>query len=135
MTKLTWPCPGKPEDLKGQPIGMYHCEFCGEMQLAGETHLPPQILSQWQEPFPKVDYGPDDENSPPSATCPSCGALDSVAFTREEERFVYGAAPHGVELTAVVDKGCCSNCTFEFIDWRAEVARDEAVKAYLKSRV
>ena len=64
MSKNTWPCPGKPEDLKGQPIGMYHCEFCGEMQLAGVTHLPPQFPSQWEEPFPKVeeppDYGPHD---------------------------------------------------------------------------
>ena len=52
--KHTWPCPGKPEDLKGQPIGMYHCEFCGEMQIAGLPHLPPQFPSQWEEPFPKV---------------------------------------------------------------------------------
>ncbi len=50
-----WPCPGKPEDLAGQPIGMYHCEFCGEMQLAGVPHLPPQFPSQWIEPFPKVE--------------------------------------------------------------------------------
>lgn len=55
MSKNTWPCPGKPEELKGQPIGMYHCEFCGEMQLAGTSHLPPQFPSQWEEPFPKVE--------------------------------------------------------------------------------
>jgi hypothetical protein len=138
MTKLTWPCPGKPEDLKGQPIGMYHCEFCGEMQLAGVSHVPPQEPSQWEEPFPKIEYpeGPDDEAGPPSTTCPSCGALDSVTFTREEERFPYGegAARLPVELTAVVDKGRCSSCTFEFTDWRAEVARDEAVTAHLKSK-
>ena len=64
-TKNTWPCPGKPEDLKCMPIGMYHCEFCGEMQLAGSTHLSPQFPSQWEEPFPKIpdppDYGPEDE--------------------------------------------------------------------------
>ena len=54
MKKNKWPCPGKPEDLKGMPIGMYHCEFCGEMQLAGTSHLPPQFPSQWEEPFPKV---------------------------------------------------------------------------------
>ena len=63
MSKNKWPCPGKPEDLKGAPIGMYHCEFCGEMQLAGIPHLPPQIPSQWEEPFPKVaepEFGPDD---------------------------------------------------------------------------
>jgi hypothetical protein len=54
VNKLTWPCPGKPEALAGQPIGMYHCEFCGEMQLAGTTHLPPQFPDQWEEPFPKI---------------------------------------------------------------------------------
>jgi hypothetical protein len=35
------PCPEKPEDLLGQAIGMYHCPYCGEMQLAGMQHLPP----------------------------------------------------------------------------------------------
>ena len=53
--KHTWPCPGKPEDLKGQPIGMYHCEYCGEMQIAGMEHLSPQFPEYWQEPFPKVE--------------------------------------------------------------------------------
>jgi len=53
--KHTWPCPGKPEERKGQPIGMYHCEFCGEMQIAGLPHVPPQFPSQWREPFPKVE--------------------------------------------------------------------------------
>ncbi len=31
-------CPGKPENLKGLPIGMYHCEFCGVMVIAGLPH-------------------------------------------------------------------------------------------------
>ena len=59
--KNKWPCPGKPEALAGMPIGMYHCEFCGEMQLAGSSHLPPQFPSQWEEPFPRVAEidGPD----------------------------------------------------------------------------
>lgn len=52
---FTWPCPGKPEELLGQPIGMYHCEYCGEMQLAGMTHIP----EHWSEPFPKIDYEDD----------------------------------------------------------------------------
>ena len=55
VKKNKWPCPGRPEDLKGQPIGMYHCEFCGEMQLAGTTHLLPQFPSQWEEPFPQIE--------------------------------------------------------------------------------
>ena len=130
-TKLTWPCPGKPEDLAGQPIGMYHCEFCGEMQLAGVPHLPPQFPEQWEEPFPKVE---DPADPAPVTTCPSCDAPSSVTFTREEERFPYGVDPHTVELTAIVDKGRCSACTFEFTDWRAEEARDSAVQAYLQGK-
>lgn len=138
--KNTWPCPGKPEALAGQPIGMYHCEFCGEMQIAGMPHLTPQFPSQWEEPFPKVeeppDYGPDDESAEgraPSTTCPSCGAPDSVTFTREEETFPYGVAPYTVQLAAVVDKGSCAACTFEFTDRRAEIAHDEAVKLHLST--
>ena len=64
MSKNTWPCPGKPEDLKGQPIGMYHCEFCGEMQIAGVPHLPPQFPSQWEEPFPLVPEIEEPEGEP-----------------------------------------------------------------------
>jgi hypothetical protein len=52
----TWPCPGKPEELKGQPIGQYHCEYCGEMQIAGMEHLPPQFPEFWAEPFPKIEW-------------------------------------------------------------------------------
>ena len=59
MTKSKWPCPGKPDALVGQPIGMYHCEFCGEMQLAGVPHLEPQFPEQWEEPFPKGDEPAD----------------------------------------------------------------------------
>lgn len=51
--KNVWPCEGKPEELAGAPIGMYHCEVCGEMQLAGAYHLPPQFPEHWAEPFPK----------------------------------------------------------------------------------
>jgi hypothetical protein len=65
--KSTWPCLGKPEDLKGQPIGMYHCEFCGEMQIAGAPHLPPQFPSQWEETFPKDDPGSSNESSSESS--------------------------------------------------------------------
>lgn len=31
-------CDEKPEDLKGQPIGMYHCPDCGAMVIAGLPH-------------------------------------------------------------------------------------------------
>jgi len=137
--KNTWPCLGKPEDLKGQPIGMYHCEFCGEMQIAGISHLVPQFPEQWEEPFPK-DLDPTSEDlfpvpaveDPPAVvtSCPVC-ASSSITFTREEEYLPYGAPPHVVELTVLVDKGRCATCSFEFTDWRAEKARDRAVHAYL----
>ncbi len=52
--KNKWPCPGDPKKLLGQPIGMYHCEYCGEMQIASMEHLPPQFPSQWEEPFPRI---------------------------------------------------------------------------------
>ena len=31
-------CAEKPELLKGQPIGQYHCPDCGAMVLAGMEH-------------------------------------------------------------------------------------------------
>lgn len=32
-------CPENPVKLLGQPIGMYHCPYCGCMQLAGMAHV------------------------------------------------------------------------------------------------
>ena len=34
-------CSYDPRELAGKPIGMFHCPDCGEMQLAGYPHLPP----------------------------------------------------------------------------------------------
>jgi hypothetical protein len=33
------PWPRDPQQLKGQPIGQYHCRYCGAMVLAGVPHL------------------------------------------------------------------------------------------------
>lgn len=33
-------CKGHPELLHGKPLGMFHCDKCGEMQMAGAFHLP-----------------------------------------------------------------------------------------------
>jgi len=33
------PCPEDPEKLCGQPIGMYHCPYCGCMQVACMPHM------------------------------------------------------------------------------------------------
>lgn len=32
------PCDFDPVPYKGQPIGMFHCPYCGEMVLAGLPH-------------------------------------------------------------------------------------------------
>lgn len=32
-------CPEKPELLKNQPIGMYHCPYCAMLLVAGIRHL------------------------------------------------------------------------------------------------
>ncbi len=65
--KNTWPCPGDPKALLGQPIGMYHCEYCGEMQIAGMDHLPPQFPEQWTGEFPKIENdGPELPSELPS---------------------------------------------------------------------
>lgn len=33
------PWPWDPQQLKGMPIGQYHCPYCGAMVLAGVPHL------------------------------------------------------------------------------------------------
>lgn len=32
------PWPWEPIQLKGRPIGQYHCSYCGEMVIAGTHH-------------------------------------------------------------------------------------------------
>lgn len=32
------PWPWEPQQLKGVPLGMYHCPYCGDMQIAGIPH-------------------------------------------------------------------------------------------------
>ena len=33
------PWPWDPIQLKGAPLGQYHCGYCGAMVLAGEHHI------------------------------------------------------------------------------------------------
>lgn len=33
------PWPWEPIQLKGAPMGQYHCKYCGEMVLAGAHHV------------------------------------------------------------------------------------------------
>jgi hypothetical protein len=41
LTSMGEPCPWPwdPIQLKGQPIGQYHCPYCGEMVIAGIDHI------------------------------------------------------------------------------------------------
>lgn len=38
MKKMKLKCPEQPEKLIGQPIGQYHCPYCGMMVMAGAEH-------------------------------------------------------------------------------------------------
>ncbi len=33
------PWPWKPQQLVGVPMGQYHCDYCGGMQIAGVPHI------------------------------------------------------------------------------------------------
>lgn len=59
--KARKPCPGDPLALTGQPIGMYHCEFCGEMVVAAMEHVPPD--ADYEESY-GMDWPPGYEESP-----------------------------------------------------------------------
>ncbi len=48
------PCVEDPVKLKGQPIGMYHCPECGEMQIAGLPHTTPMCEDCFDKLY--VDY-------------------------------------------------------------------------------
>ena len=41
MDEIPDHCSHDPRQLKGYPIGMYHCPECGEMCLAGIAHPRP----------------------------------------------------------------------------------------------
>lgn len=49
---ILFSCLENPERLAGAPIGMYHCPWCGCMQLAGTPHTPHEIhcvLGLWDD--------------------------------------------------------------------------------------
>jgi hypothetical protein len=49
-------CPGKPELLKELPIGMYHCEYCGTMVIAGLPHpTDEQVREVGDIPYKEMD--------------------------------------------------------------------------------
>jgi hypothetical protein len=36
---LECPWPWEPQQLKDVPLGMYHCPYCGDMVVAGMSHV------------------------------------------------------------------------------------------------
>lgn len=60
-------CPFEPEHMIGVPLGMFHCEVCGEMVLAGAPHVrrmeEQTPLPGWRAPVPEAQ-----EPEPPSQT-------------------------------------------------------------------
>jgi len=62
--------------------------------------------------------------------CPMCGGKN-VHTTIEVEKFVYGAGPEAVELTARVPVRTCNACGFQFTDDVAEEVRHDAVCRHL----
>ena len=49
-------CSEKPELLKGQPLGQYHCPDCGAMIIAGIKH-PPMCKKCIDRKHPMFDEG------------------------------------------------------------------------------
>lgn len=50
------PCPEDPLELAGQPIGMYHCPYCGMMVMAAMPHLSPSAPAEQDPDYPLSDY-------------------------------------------------------------------------------
>ena len=50
------PCPEDPLMLAGQPIGQYHCPYCGMMVLAGIPHLSPSAPENQDPSYWMGDY-------------------------------------------------------------------------------
>jgi hypothetical protein len=71
-------CPGKPELLKGQPIGMYHCEYCGAMVIAGLPHpSDAEVYCQGDTPYgwnklKEVSKGDLPKIMSAISQCPNC---------------------------------------------------------------
>jgi hypothetical protein len=60
--------------------------------------------------------------------CPACEASASSRW--ETQEFEYRDGAKSVVLSAEVPVFTCSECGFEFLTWRAEVRRHDAVCAY-----
>lgn len=49
MDGVVCPWPWEPQQLGGQPLGQYHCSYCGEMCISGMLHV------DYTEDFPVPD--------------------------------------------------------------------------------
>jgi len=99
------PCSHDPRELKGQPIGMYHCPECGEMVIAGIAHpdydllkdmhdeletcpvcKQPKCFNPWIE---EVDIGVGVQTFLRGGECNHCGQITKCptcsSFTNEHE--------------------------------------------------
>lgn len=52
-------CPREPEHLIGVPLGMFHCEVCGIMVLAGRPHPPIKWIGDYETGY--ADYPEENE--------------------------------------------------------------------------
>lgn len=62
--------------------------------------------------------------------CPACHKC-SIDTTYIDHKFIYGVGKNAVELSCSIPVQRCSQCGFEFTDWRAEETRDFTVRQYL----
>jgi hypothetical protein len=78
------PCPERPEELLGAPIGQYHCPWCGEMQVAGIPHLAPEPTyeEEYGRLWPPGYAGSPDETDHPAALVTLLASLMLERTTR-----------------------------------------------------
>lgn len=62
-------------------------------------------------------------------TCPDCGA--DVVESMEFQRIEYDHKESPTVLTVLVPVWTCTECGFQYTDWRGEDIRTEAVNRYL----
>lgn len=59
------PWPWDPQQLKGAPMGMYHCPYCGAMCVAGLPHPDYRDLDQLVRRACEQDENRDEPMEPP----------------------------------------------------------------------
>jgi hypothetical protein len=62
--KKRLPCPEDPLLLRGQPIGQYHCPYCGMMVVAGFPHPSPSPPAVQNPPLYQLDHYEDEYGEP-----------------------------------------------------------------------